>query len=69
MLLMQHVRDLELLPLPHAEDCYGFGGAFAVKMFDISDAMVSEKSDHILEPEAEVLIALIEKSKAAGMKI
>lgn len=58
MLLMQNIRDLELIPLPHAEDCCGFGGTFAVKMCDISGAMVIEKSDHVLETEAEVLVGL-----------
>lgn len=58
MQLMEHVRGMELLPLPHAEDCCGFGGTFAVKMCDISGAMVSEKSDHVLETEAEVLVGL-----------
>ncbi|MEW9698380.1 (Fe-S)-binding protein [Paenibacillus sp. SI8] len=58
MALMQQIRDLELVPLPHAEDCCGFGGIFAVKMCDISGAMVTEKSDHVLETEAEVLVGL-----------
>jgi L-lactate dehydrogenase complex protein LldE len=57
-LLMQHVRGMERIPLPYAEDCCGFGGTFAVKMCDISGAMVSEKTDHVLETEAEVLVGL-----------
>lgn len=56
--LMEQVRGLELIPLPFAEDCCGFGGTFAVKMSDISGAMVAEKADHILETEAEVLVGL-----------
>lgn len=56
--LLRHVRGLELLPLPFAEDCCGFGGTFAVKMSDISGAMVTEKADHVLETEAEVLVGL-----------
>ncbi len=58
MALMNNVKGLELVPLPHAEDCCGFGGTFAVKMSDISGAMVSEKSDHVKETEAEVLVGL-----------
>ncbi len=54
--LLEHVKGMELVPLPFAEDCCGFGGTFAVKMADISGAMVSEKTDHILETEAEVLV-------------
>ena len=56
--LMEHVKGMELVPLPFAEDCCGFGGTFAVKMADISGAMVSEKVDHIKETEAEVLVGL-----------
>lgn len=56
--LMNNVKGLELVPLPFAEDCCGFGGTFAVKMSDISGAMVSEKVDHVLETEAEVLVGL-----------
>lgn len=56
--LLGHVKQLELLPLPFAEDCCGFGGTFAVKMCDISGAMVTEKVDHVLETEAEVLVGL-----------
>lgn len=56
--LLEHVRGLELIPLPYAEDCCGFGGTFSVKMSDISGAMVSEKVDHVLETKAEVLVGI-----------
>ncbi|MBB6672787.1 (Fe-S)-binding protein [Cohnella nanjingensis] len=58
MALMRHVKGLEFIPLPFAEDCCGFGGTFAVKMADISGAMVTEKADHVKETEAEVLVGL-----------
>ncbi|OFW76179.1 MAG: Fe-S oxidoreductase [Alicyclobacillus sp. RIFOXYA1_FULL_53_8] len=54
--LLQQVRGLELVDLPHANDCCGFGGTFAVKMHDISTAMVTEKTEHVLATEAEVLV-------------
>lgn len=56
--LLEHVEDLELIPLPYSEDCCGFGGTFSVKMADIAGAMVEEKVDHILETEAEVLTGI-----------
>ncbi|MFD2117332.1 (Fe-S)-binding protein [Paenibacillus yanchengensis] len=56
--LMNNVAGLELVPLPFAEDCCGFGGTFAIKMAHISGAMVTEKADHVLESEAEVLVGL-----------
>ena len=58
MELLKGVKGLEFVPLPFAEDCCGFGGTFAVKMADISGAMVSEKVDHVKETEAEVLVGL-----------
>lgn len=58
MTLMNNVKGLEFVPLSFAEDCCGFGGTFAVKMADISAAMVAEKADHVVETEAEVLVGL-----------
>ncbi|MDR9854453.1 (Fe-S)-binding protein [Paenibacillus sp. VCA1] len=58
MELMSHVEGMEYVPLPYAEDCCGFGGTFAIKMSEISGAMVTEKSQHVLETEAEVLVGL-----------
>ncbi|MCM3782739.1 (Fe-S)-binding protein [Neobacillus mesonae] len=58
MTLLQEVRGIDFVPLPFAEDCCGFGGTFAVKMPDISGAMVTEKAEHVVETEAEVLVGL-----------
>jgi L-lactate dehydrogenase complex protein LldE len=54
--LLRAVRGLELVDLPHAQDCCGFGGTFSVKMGDISAAMVDEKVDHVRETGAHVLV-------------
>jgi len=54
--LLRHVRELELLDLVRGEDCCGFGGTFAVKMADISGAMVAEKGEHVIETNADVLV-------------
>lgn len=54
--LLKNVRGLELVDLPHKEDCCGFGGTFAVKMADLSTAMADEKIDHASSTEAEYLI-------------
>jgi len=45
--LLRAVRGLELVPLARCEDCCGFGGAFSVKLADISSAMADEKAEHI----------------------
>jgi len=56
--LLQHVKGLELLPLPEAQLCCGFGGTFSVKMPKISEAMVAEKAQHVLESGADILLGL-----------
>lgn len=54
--LLENVKGLELIDLPLAEDCCGFGGTFAVKNSVISGEMVKEKSAHVSETGAEYLI-------------
>ncbi|WP_432356995.1 (Fe-S)-binding protein [Sporosarcina sp. UB5] len=54
--LLQNVKGVELIELPLAEDCCGFGGTFAVKNSDISSEMVKEKSRHVSETGADYLI-------------
>jgi len=54
--LLRAVAGLELVPLPRAEDCCGFGGLFSVKLPDLSGAMVGEKVDHIAATNAEYLV-------------
>ena len=41
--LLRAVRGLELVELPSAEECCGFGGTFAVKNADTSSAMLADK--------------------------
>ncbi|UAL29540.1 (Fe-S)-binding protein [Nocardioides rotundus] len=55
--LLEAVRGLRLRPLPAAEECCGFGGAFAVKNADTSVAMGADKVRHVRETGAEVLVA------------
>jgi L-lactate dehydrogenase complex protein LldE len=55
--LLRDVRGLDLVELPRAEECCGFGGTFAVKNADTSVAMVSDKARHVRETGAEVLVA------------
>ena len=41
--LLRNVRDLELLELPDADACCGFGGTFALKNAEVSGAMLADK--------------------------
>lgn len=50
--LLRAVPDLDLVPLPRAEDCCGFGGTFSVKLSGISTAIVDEKIDHVEKTRA-----------------
>lgn len=54
--LLSNVKGLEFVDLPHKEDCCGFGGTFAVKMADMSEAMVCEKAANICATNASVLV-------------
>jgi L-lactate dehydrogenase complex protein LldE len=56
--LLRAVRGLELVELPEAEECCGFGGTFAVKNADVSTAMLADKCRAVLETGAEVCTAV-----------
>ncbi|WP_049580179.1 (Fe-S)-binding protein [Streptomyces sp. SBT349] len=45
--LLREVKGLELLDLPGAEECCGFGGTFAVKNAAVSAAMGADKARNI----------------------
>ena len=55
--LLRAVRGLELVELPQAEECCGFGGTFAVKNADTSTAMLTDKMRAVLDTRAEVCTA------------
>jgi L-lactate dehydrogenase complex protein LldE len=53
--LLESVEGLELVDLPGAEECCGFGGTFAVKNPDVSTAMGADKVRNALDTGAQVL--------------
>jgi L-lactate dehydrogenase complex protein LldE len=55
--LLRAVRELELVELPQAAECCGFGGTFAVKNAETSSAIVADKVRAVLETGAEVCTA------------
>lgn len=55
--LLRHVRGLELVELPAADQCCGFGGTFALKNSATSGAMLADKLRHVAETGAEVCTA------------
>src|SRR5262249_56158019 len=55
--LLRAVDGLELLPLPGAEECCGFGGTFAMKNAGVSAAMLADKCAAIRDTGADVIAA------------
>ena len=55
--LLRAVRGIDLVELPSAQECCGFGGTFAVKNADVSVAMGGDKVRHVRDTGAEVLVA------------
>ncbi len=55
--LLRQVQGLDLVELPDAEVCCGFGGTFALKNADVSTAMLADKMAHILGTRAEACTA------------
>lgn len=58
MKLLRKVRGLDLVELPNAEECCGFGGTFSVKNADTSIAMLSDKIRCVLDTDAEYCVAV-----------
>ncbi len=54
--LLKNVQDLEVIDLPNATECCGFGGLFAIKMGDISSAMLQRKLDAIESTGADAVV-------------
>lgn len=55
--LLRAVRGIDLVELPDADECCGFGGTFAIKNADTSMAILSDKLRHVLGTRAEVCVA------------
>jgi L-lactate dehydrogenase complex protein LldE len=55
--LLRAVKGIDLVELPDARECCGFGGTFAVKNADVSMAMLSDKLRSALDTRAEVVAA------------
>jgi L-lactate dehydrogenase complex protein LldE len=55
--LLRAVRGIDVVDLPQARECCGFGGTFAVKNADVSTAMLTDKVRTVLDTRAEVCVA------------
>jgi len=55
--LLRHIRGIEFVEMVDADYCCGFGGSFSVKYPAISTAMVEDKVRHILNAQADTVVA------------
>ena len=55
--LLRAVRGIDLVELPEAEACCGFGGTFAVKNAEVSAAICADKVAAIRQTQAEFVCA------------
>jgi L-lactate dehydrogenase complex protein LldE len=55
--LLRAVRGIDLVDLPDARECCGFGGTFAIKNADTSTAMLTDKMRAVLDTGAEIVTA------------
>jgi L-lactate dehydrogenase complex protein LldE len=56
--LLRKVQGIELVELPGADECCGFGGTFALKNADTSLAMLGDKVRSVWDSGAQVLTAV-----------
>ena len=56
--LLRAVDGLDLVELPRANECCGFGGTFALKNAETSSAILDDKLDAVMETSAEVVAAV-----------
>ncbi|WP_312347968.1 (Fe-S)-binding protein [Actinomyces sp.] len=55
--LLEAVEGLQLMELPEATSCCGFGGTFSMKNAQTSTAMLADKMANVMSTKAEVLVA------------
>jgi L-lactate dehydrogenase complex protein LldE len=55
--LLREVHGLELVELPNAESCCGFGGTFALKNGEVSTAMLADKMRAVQDTRSDVCTA------------
>src|SRR5512138_2530022 len=54
--LLKHVQGLEVIDLPNATECCGFGGLFAIKMGAISSEILQRKLDAVESTGAQAVV-------------
>lgn len=55
--ILEHLRGAELVELPEADECCGFGGSFAVRLPEVSSAILDRKLANVEATGAECVVA------------
>jgi L-lactate dehydrogenase complex protein LldE len=55
--LLTRARGVELVPLPGADECCGFGGSFSVRLPEVSTAILGAKLDNVERTGADCVVA------------
>ena len=55
--LLRAVKGVELVELPGADECCGFGGSFSVRLPEVSTAILGKKLDNVERTGADCLVA------------
>ena len=55
--LLRSVPGVELIELPGADECCGFGGSFSVRLPEVSAAILARKLDHVERAGADCVVA------------
>lgn len=53
--LLRAVEGIEVVELPQADSCCGFGGTFALKNHEVSSAMLDDKVRNVVESGARIV--------------
>ena len=56
-MLLGKLRGAELVPLPGADECCGFGGSFAVRLPEVSSQILAKKLANVESTGAGCLVA------------
>jgi L-lactate dehydrogenase complex protein LldE len=56
-LLLRALPGTELIELPGADECCGFGGSFSVRLPEVSTAILAKKLDNVERTGADYLVA------------
>jgi len=56
-ILLQKVKELELIEMEDTTTCCGFGGTFSAKFHSISTSMTAQKVEHAMQTGAEFIVS------------